>query len=74
MSINADFSQRVVIHTAEQAWQPSPQAGVERISDALADPVIAAKVEAALEETSALLVEKHELPTLPKHLGELRQP
>lgn len=37
------------------------QAGVERISDALADPVIAAKVEAALEETSALLVEKHEL-------------
>jgi len=37
------------------------QAGVERISDALADPEIAAKVEAALEETSALLVEKHEL-------------
>ena len=31
MSINADFSQRVVIHTAEQGWQPSPQAGVERI-------------------------------------------
>ncbi|MBB6340536.1 anti-sigma factor ChrR (cupin superfamily) [Pseudomonas fluvialis] len=31
MSINADFSQRVVIHTAELAWQPSPQAGVERI-------------------------------------------
>lgn len=37
------------------------QAGVERISDALANPEIAAKVEAALEETSALLVEKHEL-------------
>jgi len=37
------------------------QAGVDRISDALADPAIAAKVEAALEETSALLVEKHEL-------------
>ncbi|WP_279367630.1 mannitol-1-phosphate 5-dehydrogenase [Microbacterium testaceum] len=37
------------------------QAGIERISDALADPEIAAKVEAALEETSALLVEKHEL-------------
>ncbi|MEV8241351.1 mannitol-1-phosphate 5-dehydrogenase [Microbacterium testaceum] len=37
------------------------QAGVDRISDALADPTIAAKVEAALEETSALLVEKHEL-------------
>ena len=31
MSINADFSQRVVIHTAEQGWQPSPQVGVERI-------------------------------------------
>lgn len=37
------------------------QAGVDRISDALADPAIAAKVEAALEETSALLVQKHEL-------------
>ena len=37
------------------------QAGVERISDALADPAIAAKVEAALQETSALLVRKHEL-------------
>lgn len=37
------------------------QAGIERISDALATPEIAAKVEAALEETSALLVEKHEL-------------
>jgi len=37
------------------------QAGIERISDALSDPEIAAKVEAALEETSALLVEKHEL-------------
>lgn len=39
------------------------QAGVERISDALADPAIAAKVEAALQETSALLVQKHELDT-----------
>ncbi|WP_438353590.1 mannitol-1-phosphate 5-dehydrogenase [Microbacterium sp. CJ88] len=37
------------------------RAGVERISDALADPAIAASVEAALEETSALLVAKHEL-------------
>ena len=37
------------------------QAGIERISDALADPAIAAKVEAALQETSALLVQKHEL-------------
>lgn len=37
------------------------RAGVERISDALADPTIAADVEAVLEETSALLVAKHEL-------------
>ncbi len=37
------------------------QAGVERISDALSDPAIAAKVEAVLQETSALLVQKHEL-------------
>ena len=37
------------------------RAGVEKISDALADPAIAAQVEAALEETSALLVVKHEL-------------
>ena len=31
MNLNHDFSQRVVINTAEQRWQPSPQAGVERI-------------------------------------------
>jgi mannitol-1-phosphate 5-dehydrogenase len=37
------------------------RAGIERISDALADPEIATKVEATLEETSALLVVKHEL-------------
>ncbi|WP_375384696.1 mannitol-1-phosphate 5-dehydrogenase [uncultured Microbacterium sp.] len=37
------------------------QAGVEKISDVLADAAIAAQVEAALEETSALLVAKHEL-------------
>jgi len=37
------------------------EAGVEKISDALADPAIAAKVAAALEETSALLVAKHGL-------------
>ena len=37
------------------------QAGVERISDALADPAIAARVAAALEETSALLAVKHGL-------------
>lgn len=37
------------------------QAGIERISDALSDPGIAEKVERALEETSALLVQKHEL-------------
>jgi len=35
------------------------QAGVDKISDALAEPVIAAKVAAALEETSALLVAVH---------------
>lgn len=37
------------------------RAGVERISDALADDDIAAHVAAALEETSALLVAKHGL-------------
>ncbi|BDV29998.1 mannitol-1-phosphate 5-dehydrogenase [Microbacterium terricola] len=37
------------------------QAGVERISDALADDAIAARVAAALEETSALLAVKHGL-------------
>jgi len=36
-------------------------AGVEKISDALANPEIAAQVEATLEETSALLVAKHGL-------------
>lgn len=37
------------------------RAGIERISDALADPAIAAEVEAALEETSAVLVAEHGL-------------
>lgn len=35
--------------------------GIERISDALADSAIAARVSAALEETSALLTAKHGL-------------
>lgn len=46
------------------------QAGIERISDALAEPGIAAAVEAALEETSALLVQKHELD--PEVQGQYR--
>lgn len=37
------------------------RAGVDKISDALADPAIAAQVSAALEETSALLVATHGL-------------
>lgn len=37
------------------------RAGIERISDALADPDIAASVSAALEETSAVLVAEHGL-------------
>ena len=37
------------------------QAGIDRISDALADDAIAAKVAATLEETSALLAVKHGL-------------
>jgi mannitol-1-phosphate 5-dehydrogenase len=36
-------------------------AGIEKISDALADPAIAASVSAVLEETSALLEAKHGL-------------
>lgn len=36
-------------------------AGAEKISDALADPTVAARVEATLEETSALLAAKHAL-------------
>ncbi len=45
-------------------------AGVEKISDALADAAIAAKVAAALEETSALLVAKHGLD--PADLADYR--
>ncbi|WP_447647555.1 mannitol-1-phosphate 5-dehydrogenase [Microbacterium forte] len=37
------------------------RAGIERISDALADPDIVARVSAALEETSAVLVAEHGL-------------
>lgn len=35
------------------------QAGIEKISDALAEPEIAARVTAALEETSAVLIAEH---------------
>lgn len=45
-------------------------AGAEKISDALADPTIAERVSAVLEETSALLAAKHELD--PAHLSEYR--
>ena len=38
------------------------RAGFERIAEALADPAVAASVEAALEETSALLAAKHGFP------------
>lgn len=31
MDLNADFDRRVVIQTADQPWQDSPQAGVQRI-------------------------------------------
>jgi len=44
------------------------QAGIEKISDALADDAIAAHVATALEETSALLAAKHGLDA-----GELAQ-
>ena len=46
------------------------EAGIDRISDALADPEIAAKVAATLEETSALLEAKHGLN--PEELAEYR--
>lgn len=46
------------------------QAGVERISDALADPSIASRVGAALEETSAMLAAVHGLD--PAELAEYR--
>lgn len=46
------------------------QAGIERISDALADPGIAARVGAALEETSAMLSAVHGLD--PADLAEYR--
>ncbi|WP_102193165.1 mannitol-1-phosphate 5-dehydrogenase [Microbacterium aurantiacum] len=46
------------------------QAGIERISDALADPRIAAQVSVALEETSAVLVAEHGLD--PQELATYR--
>ena len=30
MELNADFSERVVVHSAELPWQPSPMVGVDR--------------------------------------------
>jgi mannitol-1-phosphate 5-dehydrogenase len=47
------------------------QAGVERIADALSDPSVARRVEAALQETSALLVAKHGLE--PEALAAYRE-
>ncbi|RLK47793.1 mannitol-1-phosphate 5-dehydrogenase [Microbacterium telephonicum] len=46
------------------------QAGADKISDALADPSVAAQVAATLEETSALLVAKHGLD--PAELADYR--
>lgn len=46
------------------------RAGIERISDALADPDIAARVSATLEETSAVLAAEHGLD--PAELAEYR--
>ncbi|KAA0959436.1 mannitol-1-phosphate 5-dehydrogenase [Microbacterium sp. ANT_H45B] len=46
------------------------RAGIERISDALDDPEIAARVSAALEETSAVLVAQHGLD--PADLADYR--
>ena len=42
-------------------------AGIERISDALAEPAIAGKVDAALRETSELLIRKHDLDPAAQH-------
>lgn len=42
-------------------------AGIDRISDALADAEIGRRVEAALEETSELLIVKHELDPATQH-------
>jgi anti-sigma factor ChrR (cupin superfamily) len=40
MELNADFSQRVVVHAADLAWIPSPMAGVERrMLDRIGDEV-----------------------------------
>ncbi|MFS0854514.1 mannitol-1-phosphate 5-dehydrogenase [Microbacterium sp. 179-I 3D4 NHS] len=47
------------------------RAGIERISDALAEPPIAAAVSAALEETSAVLARVHGLD--PADLAEYRR-
>ena len=40
MELNADFSQRVVVHAARLSWVPSPMAGVERrMLDRIGDEV-----------------------------------
>jgi hypothetical protein len=40
MELNADFSQRVVVHAAKLVWTPSPVAGVERrMLDRIGDEV-----------------------------------
>ncbi|MEO0421566.1 MAG: cupin domain-containing protein [Pseudomonadota bacterium] len=40
MELNADFSQRVLLHADELSWQPSPMAGVDRrMLDRIGDEV-----------------------------------
>ena len=40
MEINADFSQRIVVHATRLAWVPSPMVGVERrMLDRIGDEV-----------------------------------
>ncbi len=40
MELNADFSQRAVVHAAREAWVPSPMVGVERrMLDRIGDEV-----------------------------------
>ncbi len=40
MELNADFSQRVVVHSEQEPWRPSPMAGVDRrMLDRIGDEV-----------------------------------
>ena len=70
MEINADFSQRVIIHSSTLPWIPSPMAGVDRrMLDRIGDEVARATKRLAREVKAGKIdPEKVDAETLARFL------